>query len=524
MKGGENMLIPIVTTVDTKVNGENVLGCKAKPETVDICFSNLFKSKLGLQMATKAVFDGTILNSDKISVLSEALSSLVKEYKYSKNHYAASEIDAENLISLTDITGFPQISELNYSLGLLPFQSLETSIFGGSSTENTVATGKSLSSLSSNNFDLVEYATSDLIDTSSGSGIAADNSVGSLTLLSFGKDHNAIVPESDIAKGTGIMGKSSEANAYVELPNLDKLSILPSDSSIEIKHLTNAMKLDTGLSVDSIEMEANAKTIFATKNMDLTHADLSYAASSNVIKSNQIHDKAIYDSLFIKQNYQSITDFSAIDKKVVNQLILQTVDSKGAVQEFYTETGTSENSFLDSFNQGNDKLSETVISQNRNDFDFSLKQMQLGETIPEIPMNVSRIVEKFNFLISEGHSELILQVSPENLGKIALKIVDDNGVLSAVIATETVQARELLLSQVNELKTSLREQGLDFFRLDVNLSNGNRQQQHFNRYQNVIQEGRYVGNTKLETRSHYAEPSQISRLYGNSVSQIDFFA
>jgi flagellar hook-length control protein FliK len=95
------------------------------------------------------------------------------------------------------------------------------------------------------------------------------------------------------------------------------------------------------------------------------------------------------------------------------------------------------------------------------------------------------VAERLSVLSVEGRAELEIKIHPESLGKLLLKVVNENGLYSAQITAETFQTKELLQSHLNDLKASLKELGFDFIRLDVDLSNNqsnNRQWSSLDRF------------------------------------------
>ncbi len=96
-----------------------------------------------------------------------------------------------------------------------------------------------------------------------------------------------------------------------------------------------------------------------------------------------------------------------------------------------------------------------------------------------------QVAERLTVMTHDGRAEMEVQIHPENLGRVLLKIVNENGLYSAHITAENYQVKELIRSHLSELETILKEQGFDFFRLDVGFSDSqsnNRQwfvQDHF---------------------------------------------
>ena len=104
-----------------------------------------------------------------------------------------------------------------------------------------------------------------------------------------------------------------------------------------------------------------------------------------------------------------------------------------------------------------------------------------SESVLHLPDSIEKLTAKTDVLIqlaerltvmtTEGKTEMEVQIHPESLGKVLLRIVNENGVYSARITAETFQVKELIQSHLSDLKSALKEQGFSFLNLDVNLSN-----------------------------------------------------
>lgn len=75
-------------------------------------------------------------------------------------------------------------------------------------------------------------------------------------------------------------------------------------------------------------------------------------------------------------------------------------------------------------------------------------------------------------------AELRLQLNPEHLGRMQLRVQAHEGVVSAVIRVEHAGVRDLVENQLAALRTSLAEQGIKIDRLEVSVNQqGPRDQQ-----------------------------------------------
>jgi flagellar hook-length control protein FliK len=81
-------------------------------------------------------------------------------------------------------------------------------------------------------------------------------------------------------------------------------------------------------------------------------------------------------------------------------------------------------------------------------------------------------IEKFlvkQFLLTQGNgtTEAKLSLNPEHLGQVDIRIIMQNGQVTAQFMTDNVMARELLDNQMSQLRLALHGQGLQVDRLEV---------------------------------------------------------
>jgi flagellar hook-length control protein FliK len=89
------------------------------------------------------------------------------------------------------------------------------------------------------------------------------------------------------------------------------------------------------------------------------------------------------------------------------------------------------------------------------------------------PSQVFRqIVQKAQIMVGSGLAEMKLELKPENLGKLHLKLEMQGGVLTAKFMAESQQVRELIESNLSQLRQSLADQGLSFGKIEVSVGSG----------------------------------------------------
>ena len=79
---------------------------------------------------------------------------------------------------------------------------------------------------------------------------------------------------------------------------------------------------------------------------------------------------------------------------------------------------------------------------------------------------------KVKLMAGENRQEMELQLKPESLGKLSLKIVHERGEILAKITAENEQVKGILESNLQLLKDALEKNGLSVQQLSVSVGNG----------------------------------------------------
>ena len=74
---------------------------------------------------------------------------------------------------------------------------------------------------------------------------------------------------------------------------------------------------------------------------------------------------------------------------------------------------------------------------------------------------LGRIVENARIILDGSKSEMVMQLKPESLGKLALKVVAEHGIVTARFMVENMQVKQIIETNLQVLKDALEEQGLN---------------------------------------------------------------
>jgi flagellar hook-length control protein FliK len=82
---------------------------------------------------------------------------------------------------------------------------------------------------------------------------------------------------------------------------------------------------------------------------------------------------------------------------------------------------------------------------------------------------INQIVKKAEIIFTDSQPEIKMQLEPENLGKLTLKLAVEKGLITAKFVTESYEVKQIIESNFNELKDMLQEKGLEVQNLSVSV-------------------------------------------------------
>lgn len=95
---------------------------------------------------------------------------------------------------------------------------------------------------------------------------------------------------------------------------------------------------------------------------------------------------------------------------------------------------------------------------------------------------INQIVKKAEVVLSDTHSEMRMQLEPENLGKLTLKIAVERGLITAKFTAESYEVKKVIESSFNELKDMLQEKGMEVQNFSVSVGQENKEYNNSNAF------------------------------------------
>ncbi|TYQ13162.1 UNVERIFIED_CONTAM: flagellar hook-length control protein FliK [Acetivibrio alkalicellulosi] len=162
--------------------------------------------------------------------------------------------------------------------------------------------------------------------------------------------------------------------------------------------------------------------------------------------------------------------------------------------------------------------------------EHSQSQQEIKELVgDQKPENVSKkeiasqIVEKAKVLLDGDKSEMVIDLKPDHLGKMALKVVTERGLVIAKFVTESEQVKAAIEANMDTLKESLEKQGFSIqgFSVSVgqnknrNFKGNSENQSNFGSKSFREREGVFVSGVDVNTMHNKLNPYNIG---GSSIN------
>jgi hypothetical protein len=108
--------------------------------------------------------------------------------------------------------------------------------------------------------------------------------------------------------------------------------------------------------------------------------------------------------------------------------------------------------------------------------------------------NIKQILNQAQYMIRKGGGEVNVQMNPEGLGKVQLKVLVENGKVNLALSAQTDEAKKLLEGGISELKSQLSQHKLLVENVRVDVTHSARdtaqQQMDFSNQQNAREQAR----------------------------------
>ncbi|OGR11439.1 MAG: hypothetical protein A2097_05325 [Desulfobacula sp. GWF2_41_7] len=251
------------------------------------------------------------------------------------------------------------------------------------------------------------------------------------------------------SKGTEVFEQKNQA-----VPSETKLDLFTElfNGLEQIQHSEKSAGF--GFSYDQIKSQFENK--FLLSNDTNTIGNTLFAVDKDMIQEPGSKQKSLDKNLevFLTQKKNSDTDLGSLQK-----------DVKTVLKQL-----RSENSKF------NDQLQVSGADARTQDTQSQANELRAKPSLKDLPTYVTHQVSKSLVrAINQGESVLKIQLKPPELGRLVMTIDNTGNNMKISIMTDNQTAKEILVSNMNDIKTTLSNSGVNLERFDVDM-NSNFQQ------------------------------------------------
>ncbi|MGD9677118.1 MAG: flagellar hook-length control protein FliK [Vulcanibacillus sp.] len=270
------------------------------------------------------------------------------------------------------------------------------------------------------------------------------------------------------------LSEDEQLIAYQILNNISlPETVYSSFDNEEVLQLSNMTSNQDKLNIKSI---VNSKDNFLDKNQKELQKILPLIEDHNIeLKTlldyvqKELTNNNKAQNLMLETNKNFKGESIVIDNQTIN---LQSIFSINNLQ------ATRGVGISDNLNQDVDiktiDLSQLQFNSNNiyNDSKFDIKVSNTNQNLQSLFVDENFVNEFGKILIKNlklpnGSSETKIQLQPSELGKVNVNLTTNNGQMSAQIVAETIMGKELLESQIHQLKQSLTLLGYQVEKIEV---------------------------------------------------------
>ena len=115
------------------------------------------------------------------------------------------------------------------------------------------------------------------------------------------------------------------------------------------------------------------------------------------------------------------------------------------------------------------ELNTMQINQGINDSKEVKMEAKVHLVQPNKEEILKQIIDKASVSVSQDKAEMIINLKPDNLGKLSLKVATEKGIVTAQILAENQQVKQIIESNFNVLRDALEKQGITVQQFSVSV-------------------------------------------------------
>ncbi|MBD7907128.1 flagellar hook-length control protein FliK [Sporosarcina gallistercoris] len=334
------------------------------------------------------------------------------------------------------------------------------------------------------------------------------------------------IPQQDILSGLGKLGEASSIEEWAEVLALDPaelletISTLLDEAGLTKEELAEVMYSNDLWTLLSVVNEQTPHLLGALGEMLNSEAQATPQRAADVLAFLKMVETVLPKKDLLGWQQTSLTELKGI---LDSETILKTSDfkSKDSIPSAFMSAivNVTKSSQEQTPNDGKSEQNPSQLLHNtsvqpivsRNVFSFETQETRPTSQSEALLAKLQGLFKQTNFGQQGGTNRLLVKLNPEQLGQIRIELIQTNGVMTARILASTALGKEMLDSQLHQLRQSFNQQNIQVDRIDVTQAvqdpSRNDRSQNFNHQQ-------FKGNDdQQETEEHEHDEQQSFQEY-----------
>ena len=195
--------------------------------------------------------------------------------------------------------------------------------------------------------------------------------------------------------------------------------------------------------------------------------------SSNIPNSDEKGVVGLKSIIKEKINVAESNSNIVVDKEIEDEVThIPVVEEEASDNgsEFSKKSFDNEEKVLNSIiNDGEDKKVTTKFTLMSNNISSSnVEKVEVPKVINRANM-VEDIVKSVKYMTSNNIKELVVRINPKDLGEVAIRIVQEDGIMKANLKASSKETYSILSQNLGDIKRYLGEQNIKIQQVDISL-------------------------------------------------------
>lgn len=286
--------------------------------------------------------------------------------------------------------------------------------------------------------------------------------------------------------------------------------------AIDISKLTDEVKAKLNQLIQNSTVNTESVSSEISKVIEVMRAQIKSKANANVeqaaISSTTDSSTEVLTNLEQLSKEGNVTKEKASEKDINSKEVDNSKGSETGNAKIEVDTRSMNPSLNNDLNQelnqqNGQVLGDVKVSTINNQAEIKKSEFTMPQTVKSSEV-VTQVVEQARVVIGQDKSEMVIQLKPDHLGKLELKVVTEQGIVAAKFIAESQAVKEIIETNMQLLKDSLQKQGIVID--SVNVQVGHDKQSEYQK------QASYQSNNNTSNRSQYGNSEAGVQAVGNN--------